>query len=1135
MAEEHRASPLFVAHQAQRGGTAPDRPLSRSTLSFLKEFKVIVIGSSGVGKTSLVRREAYGEFDGEQKLTLGTERLLSKIEIHDEVIHLALYDTVGQERFMTIPATLYRNAQAVLICFDCSSRSSFEAVGRWYADVERNAPQDALILLIANKTDVPSRAVSHEEGKQKAAELGIHYVETSAKTGQNVKALFALIATALAGEKRLRAASSMIPPPLSAPPSPLLDSSRQGTPRISSFPTSYSGVRRSINDSGESIQLPPPAQNRRNSSGVISNPSESFRAAREEPSGPCWSGLNLDGWFTSRADSSDLSSLEVPNTPLSVQRGFTHVPPSPTAGPMMMPIPTPDEGISLAEVLVEHASLRARTLAGGLRRRNTLDQHHVAVDSSLRSSTEPVVVASPRPFLSEKKAMVVGEEIAEEEENSTSGGEGQSSSEGGGFRMCALGCGAVLEGFRTDHETSECWLRLVPCSLGCGSSFPMLDCVAHERESCKLRTVRCQCGAKFKAEQLVDHSTSYRAKSISLWTPQDVIHFLISVFAREAQRRKINFSRILQDKITGPMLLGEFKMNSVAAAASGETRLAVSLLPDPEMRKTLEDALRNFSFVASSSSSLSTSKPSFFPSSVVAMTSTTAMKTKGQVPMEYGVLFNDSSDEPLLDQDTDQMTATEAMNGKRNPSLIEQDDRARKMLSLGVISHQRRMHMMAPHHFGSSRPQPPGKRIASKKTSDGDEAAGARRPRDVNQRRVRIEDLDDDDGDNLTVTVGDEEGGVTGIDFSATWTQWLRESQESRLTLVEGGDEGDRGQSGEEDSTREVLVSLSLGSRTVAVRTIRFSDLQLVSQDLVGSGSFGSVYFGRYRGAQVAVKHLHYQDISERDLLREAAVMTSVSGHPHVLRFLGVCLERPNICFVSEALECSLEDWLRYDRMNHAEPLREILRFAEEAASGIYHLHLEMVVHCDIAARNLLFDSGNPRRVKVCDFGLARVLPRRNNSQTQFAVPPPVGGGGGSLNLAGPLRWMSPESLRPGGDGLTRFSFASDVYSFAVTIWELLSRDVPYSFLQPHEAAIAVMMENLRPPRAKLPLPVVEQLNQLLGQAVSRKCVLRLVALLEKAWEKDPVQRPTMREMVNELSLLRSACCEEEESGGVSQ
>ena len=159
-----------------------------------------------------------------------------------------------------------------------------------------------------------------------------------------------------------------------------------------------------------------------------------------------------------------------------------------------------------------------------------------------------------------------------------------------------------------------------------------------------------------------------------------------------------------------------------------------------------------------------------------------------------------------------------------------------------------------------------------------------------------------------------------------------------------------------------------------------------------------------------------------------------------------------------------------------------------------------------------MLDDGSPRRVKVCDFGLARVLPPRSVKGAE---------GGGSRNLAGPLRWMAPESLRP-EQGLTKFSYASDVYSFGITAFEVLIRDEPYPELQAHEAAFAVLQEGLRPPRARLPPHINKGLSDLLSPVHVRPADAALVSLMESMWATNPADRPGMREVVDTLSSIRS-------------
>jgi small GTP-binding protein len=125
--------------------------------------------------------------------------------LEDRTIRLQLWDTAGQERFRTLIPSYIRDSAVTIIVYDVSSRSSFEAVSRWIDDVRNERGEDVIIVIVGNKTDLSDkRQVSTEEAEKRANDLGCIFIETSAKTGHNVKALFTRIAQALPGSDPLQ-------------------------------------------------------------------------------------------------------------------------------------------------------------------------------------------------------------------------------------------------------------------------------------------------------------------------------------------------------------------------------------------------------------------------------------------------------------------------------------------------------------------------------------------------------------------------------------------------------------------------------------------------------------------------------------------------------------------------------------------------------------------------------------------------------------------------------------------------------------------------------------------------------------------------------------------------------------------
>ncbi|XP_016153684.1 PREDICTED: ras-related protein Rab-41 isoform X3 [Ficedula albicollis] len=111
---------------------------------------------------------------------------------------LQLWDTAGQERFL-IPSSI-RDSAVALIVFDITNLNSFQQTSKWIDDVRTERGSDVIIMLVGNKTDLADkRQITTEEGEQRAKELNVMFIETSAKTGYNVKQLFRRVAAALPG------------------------------------------------------------------------------------------------------------------------------------------------------------------------------------------------------------------------------------------------------------------------------------------------------------------------------------------------------------------------------------------------------------------------------------------------------------------------------------------------------------------------------------------------------------------------------------------------------------------------------------------------------------------------------------------------------------------------------------------------------------------------------------------------------------------------------------------------------------------------------------------------------------------------------------------------------------------------
>jgi Ras-related protein Rab-1A len=168
-------------------------------------FKSIVVGDGGVGKTALTLRFSKGIFQEKYKMTIGVDFHVKTIDVQTDngvvKTKLQIWDTGGQERFASIRPMYYRGALGALIIFDLTSSPSFEHLPQWIEEVRANAKEEIPLLLVGNKDDlVEQRQVSLEEINEFTDDFNLYYMETSAKTGDNVGDCFHILACLMIGE-----------------------------------------------------------------------------------------------------------------------------------------------------------------------------------------------------------------------------------------------------------------------------------------------------------------------------------------------------------------------------------------------------------------------------------------------------------------------------------------------------------------------------------------------------------------------------------------------------------------------------------------------------------------------------------------------------------------------------------------------------------------------------------------------------------------------------------------------------------------------------------------------------------------------------------------------------------------------
>jgi serine/threonine-protein kinase CTR1 len=214
--------------------------------------------------------------------------------------------------------------------------------------------------------------------------------------------------------------------------------------------------------------------------------------------------------------------------------------------------------------------------------------------------------------------------------------------------------------------------------------------------------------------------------------------------------------------------------------------------------------------------------------------------------------------------------------------------------------------------------------------------------------------------------------------------------------------------------------------------------------------------------------------------------MSRVCNHENILPFVGVMV-RPQPAVVTKfMMNGNVEDLLVRESPRNARarvPYRQLVLMAQQAATGVVHLHREGVIHRDLAARNLLVDEGF--RVRVSDFGFAR-LKAAHQSRGQTAAG------------LGPIKWMAPEALRMG-----TYSEASDVFAFGVVLFELFASEAPWGDAENLDVVVRVCGgERLLPP------PWVDP---------------HVARVMEACWDASPKERPAMAALAAWLGLYAAA------------
>jgi len=186
-----------MANRGAAGGGGTQRP-NGGQQGKICQFKLVLLGESAVGKSSLVLRFVKGQFHEFQESTIGAAFLTQTVCLDETTVKFEIWDTAGQERYHSLAPMYYRGAQAAIVVYDIQSQDTFARAKTWVKELQRQASPNIVIALAGNKADLANkRMVEYEEAQAYAEDNGLLFMETSAKTAMNVNEIFLAIAKKL--------------------------------------------------------------------------------------------------------------------------------------------------------------------------------------------------------------------------------------------------------------------------------------------------------------------------------------------------------------------------------------------------------------------------------------------------------------------------------------------------------------------------------------------------------------------------------------------------------------------------------------------------------------------------------------------------------------------------------------------------------------------------------------------------------------------------------------------------------------------------------------------------------------------------------------------------------------------------
>nr|XP_018669929.1 mitogen-activated protein kinase kinase kinase 11 [Ciona intestinalis] len=275
---------------------------------------------------------------------------------------------------------------------------------------------------------------------------------------------------------------------------------------------------------------------------------------------------------------------------------------------------------------------------------------------------------------------------------------------------------------------------------------------------------------------------------------------------------------------------------------------------------------------------------------------------------------------------------------------------------------------------------------------------------------------------------------------------------------------------------------------TITVPEIDFSELAL--QEIIGVGGFGKVYHGFWSDREVAIKAAKVDPDEDASItlenVRSEARLFSLLSHKNILALVGVCLQQPNLCIV---LEYAQGGALNRCLVGRKLPPHVLVDWALQIAEGMQYLHYDApvpLIHRDLKSSNVLIKEpiGDAedilnKTMKISDFGLAREMYKTTK-----------------MSAAGTYAWMAPEVIKS-----STYSKSSDVWSYGILLWELLTGEQPYRGIDGLAVAYGVAVNKLT-----LPIPST--------------CPKEFKDLLERCWSSNSQMRPSFKMILTDLQTI---------------